>query len=67
MIKNNCPHAGKCGGCQLPNLEYGQQLAFKQAAVIKQIGRFCRKTRRIKHFCGKATTNPSLPWTKAVS
>lgn len=29
--------------------------------------RFCRKTRRIKHFCGKATTNPSLPWTKAVS
>lgn len=42
MIKNNCPHAGKCGGCQLPNLEYGEQLAFKQAAVIKQIGRFCR-------------------------
>ncbi len=42
MIKNKCPHAGKCGGCQLPNLEYGEQLALKQSTVIKQLGRFCR-------------------------
>jgi 23S rRNA (uracil1939-C5)-methyltransferase len=36
-----CPVAKKCGGCQLTNMSYPQQLSFKQAKVIKLMGRFC--------------------------
>ena len=35
-----CPAAKKCGGCQLQNLDYEAQLAFKQSKVIKLLGRF---------------------------
>ncbi|MBQ3903483.1 MAG: class I SAM-dependent RNA methyltransferase, partial [Eubacterium sp.] len=36
----NCPVMKKCGGCQLLNLSYEEQLSFKQATVIKLLGRF---------------------------
>ncbi len=37
-----CPHAKKCGGCQLQNMSYERQLEWKQAKVVNQIGRYCR-------------------------
>ncbi len=40
--ENLCPHRKKCGGCQLQNLTYEQQLHFKMAKVIKLLGRFHR-------------------------
>ena len=36
-----CPVAKKCGGCQLTNMTYEQQLKFKQTAEIKLLGKFC--------------------------
>lgn len=36
----NCPVAGKCGGCQLQNMDYDRQLRFKQAQVIKLLGKY---------------------------
>lgn len=36
-----CPVAKKCGGCQLTNMTYEQQLSFKQSRVIKLLGKFC--------------------------
>lgn len=38
---NKCPQAGKCGGCQLQNMTYERQLAFKQAKVVKLFARYC--------------------------
>lgn len=35
-----CPVAKKCGGCQLQNMSYAQQLSFKQAKVIKLLGKY---------------------------
>ncbi|MCD7770252.1 MAG: 23S rRNA (uracil(1939)-C(5))-methyltransferase RlmD, partial [Oscillospiraceae bacterium] len=35
-----CPHAKKCGGCQLQNMDYPQQLAWKENRVRRLIGRF---------------------------
>ncbi len=37
-----CAAAKKCGGCQLTNLTYEEQLSFKQAKVIRLLGKFCR-------------------------
>lgn len=37
-----CPNYKKCSGCQLQNMEYEEQLSFKQAQVVKLLGRFCR-------------------------
>ena len=37
-----CPNYKKCSGCQLQNMEYEEQLSFKQAKVVKLLGRFCR-------------------------
>ena len=37
-----CPVCKKCGGCQLTNMPYEEQLSFKQAKVIKLLGRFGR-------------------------
>ena len=37
-----CPAAKKCGGCQLTNLSYEEQLSFKQAKEIRLLGKFCR-------------------------
>ena len=36
-----CPNRKKCGGCQLQNMDYARQLAFKQGRVEKLIGPFC--------------------------
>ncbi len=38
--KTACPLAKKCGGCQLQNLEYPQQLAWKQRRVESLVGKF---------------------------
>lgn len=37
---NGCPLYKKCGGCQLQNMTYEEQLSFKQAKAIKTLGRF---------------------------
>ncbi|MBQ2677030.1 MAG: 23S rRNA (uracil(1939)-C(5))-methyltransferase RlmD [Clostridia bacterium] len=45
MDNNNkpiCPYAKKCSGCQLQNMDYQRQLRFKQAQVVKLLGRFHR-------------------------
>lgn len=39
---HNCPVYKKCGGCQLQNMEYAEQLRFKQAKVVGLLGKFCR-------------------------
>lgn len=43
MNKTNktCPHAKKCGGCQLLNLTYEEQLRHKQVKAIRLLGKFC--------------------------
>ncbi len=40
--KRICPVSRKCGGCQLMNLSYPEQLRFKQAKVVKLLGGFHR-------------------------
>ena len=35
-----CPHYRQCGGCQLQNLPYEQQLEHKQREAVKLLGRF---------------------------
>ncbi len=41
-IKNgSCPVYKKCGGCQLQNLSYSEQLSFKQNKVEKLLKKFC--------------------------
>lgn len=37
---NGCPHYKKCGGCQLLNMNYKEQLSFKQAKCIRTLGAF---------------------------
>ena len=37
---NGCPLYKKCGGCQLQNMSYEEQLSFKQAKSIKTLGKF---------------------------
>ncbi|MCM1545169.1 MAG: 23S rRNA (uracil(1939)-C(5))-methyltransferase RlmD [Ruminococcus sp.] len=38
---NGCTLFKKCGGCQLQNMNYDEQLSFKQAKCIKTLGKFC--------------------------
>lgn len=41
-IRNgSCPVYKKCGGCQLQNLSYAEQLSFKQNKVEKLLKKFC--------------------------
>ena len=41
-IRNgSCPVYKKCGGCQLQNLSYQEQLSFKQNKVEKLLKKFC--------------------------
>ena len=42
MDKPICKYAKKCGGCQLLNLSYEEQLRHKQIKVIRLLGKFCR-------------------------
>ena len=37
-----CRNFKKCGGCQLPNLEYIEQLAYKQRQAEFLLGKFCK-------------------------
>lgn len=39
-IGNGCTLYKKCGGCQLQNMDYQRQLRFKQATVVKLIGKY---------------------------
>lgn len=41
MNKEQCKYAKKCGGCQLLNLSYEEQLRHKQIKEIKLLGKFC--------------------------
>lgn len=36
-----CKYAKKCGGCQLLNLTYEEQLRHKQVKIIRLLGKFC--------------------------
>ncbi len=36
-----CKYGKKCGGCQLLNMSYEEQLSYKQVKVIKLLGKFC--------------------------
>lgn len=36
-----CPQARRCGGCQLQNMTYDEQLEWKQRLVRRLTGRFC--------------------------
>ena len=38
----SCPVYKKCGGCQLQNLSYAEQLRFKQNKVVKLLKSFGR-------------------------
>lgn len=40
--RHGCPYATKCGGCQLQNLTYQEQLRHKQIKCIRLLGQFCR-------------------------
>lgn len=42
MKSNICIYAKKCGGCQLLNLPYEEQLRHKQIKAIRLLGKFCR-------------------------
>lgn len=42
-----CPHYKKCGGCQLQNLDYEQQLKLKYKRVIGLLGKFGRVSKII--------------------
>ena len=35
-----CPHYKKCGGCQLQNMTYDQQLEHKQKTEVRLLGKF---------------------------
>lgn len=40
-LGNGCTLYKKCGGCQLQNMTYDEQLHYKQVKVIKLLGKFC--------------------------
>ncbi len=45
IIRSNpaaCPHASKCGGCQLQGMTYDRQLEFKQARTVTFLSKFGR-------------------------
>ena len=39
---HNCEVYKKCGGCQLTNLSYQEQLSYKMKKEITLLGKFCR-------------------------
>lgn len=40
-VKPRCPYHDSCGGCQLMNLTYAEQLRYKQAKVVKIFKKHC--------------------------
>ena len=47
--EKKCPLYKKCGGCQLQNLSYAEQLKFKQRKVEKLLGEFAHVEPIIRH------------------
>lgn len=41
-VSNGCIYYRKCGGCQLSNLSYEEQLSYKQGKVIANLRRFVK-------------------------
>lgn len=41
-LGNGCPVFKKCGGCQLQNMEYEDQLRYKQGKMVALLGRYGR-------------------------
>ncbi len=41
-LGNGCPVFKKCGGCQLQNMNYKEQLRFKQIKSVKLLGKYGR-------------------------
>lgn len=41
-MNKTCKYFGKCGGCQIPNLEYPAQLSMKMRKMISVMGKRCR-------------------------
>ncbi len=39
---HSCQVYKKCGGCQLTNMSYQEQLSYKMSRAISQLGHFCR-------------------------
>ena len=39
-ITSPCPHSKKCGGCQLQNMPYSEQLLYKQRIAENNLGAF---------------------------
>lgn len=42
VLKDQCPHYRKCGGCQLQNMGYSKQLEWKQHLINKLLGSLCK-------------------------
>ena len=38
--KTGCPHRRACGGCQLQNMSYAEQLLHKQKKIVSLLGQF---------------------------
>ena len=38
--KTVCPHRRACGGCQLQNMSYAEQLLHKQKKIVSLLGQF---------------------------
>lgn len=68
----NCPYAKKCGGCQLQNMTYEQQLSHKQVKVIRLVGKLCHVEEIIgmetpSRYRNKATHAFSFYRSKVIS
>jgi len=50
-IRERCPVAGKCGGCQIQNMNYEAQLEFKTRLVKETIERIGKLSGVVIHKC----------------
>lgn len=46
-VEFNCPYKDKCGGCQICNLNYNEQLKYKKNKVEYVLKKFCNINREI--------------------
>ena len=53
-----CPHFGKCGGCQIQHIKYPAQLLFKQSKVIDALS----KIGGVKKDIVSPTVGMDKPW-----
>ena len=65
-VEAQCPVARACGGCQLQELDYREQLRFKERKVynhLKRIACSCRRTgKRPRAFWMPWSWSPSSAW-----